>query len=235
MSEETGWPMWLKPLECEIAMRIKYHSDHSGHRAGVWQNDIRRAIPQKLPKRVFSRIRDRFLHAILVAVERNLTKSSTKSAKEQTIPGVVALLKNRLDGEVISKAAWRKAAAADRSAWNASVTRGLNFGAAAYAADASAKAAAAAKAKAAAEAAANAAAEAAANAALAVGIWTASLRSNRSYDPQAVHASMTNFFSMMAEWLLAFIREEVAAWEAAGKRSSRKRAPTGRPASRHAQ
>jgi hypothetical protein len=89
-----------------------------------------RAIPPGLPEAVFSRIRNRFLHDMLVQQVLPLVPEEGTAIRE-AISGVVALLKRCLNGEAISRDEWRSAAVAARAASAADYAA-----AAAYAADA---------------------------------------------------------------------------------------------------
>jgi hypothetical protein len=120
MSEETGWPVWLAYLKEKIFEGLPSPEEQA------WPEDLMRAIPPGLPEAVFSRIRDRFLHDMLVQQVLPLVPEEG-GAIRKAISGVVVLLERSIrsiKGEPISKDEWQQAekaafAAADAVAWSA--------------------------------------------------------------------------------------------------------------------
>ena len=155
----------------------------------AWTQDLDSAIPSGLPEKALTRIRDRFLYDLLVQKVQPLVPEDKKyTATRDAISGVVDLLNRSINGETINNQQWRQAEKAALA----------DAGVAAWSAAWSAWSALSAAESAAWDAA--AAAESAARAA----------------DARAARAAAT-FWHWAAEWLLAIIREEVAAWEAARK------------------
>ena len=177
--DELGWPVWLAYLQDKIFEGLPSPEEQA------WPEDLMRAIPPGLPEAVFSRIRDRFLHDMLVQQVLPLVPEEGTAIRE-AIFGVVALLKRCLNGEAISQDAWRSAAIAARAASAAAYAAS----AAAYAADAAAYAA---------------YADYAADAAAAAADTTAYA---------AYTAAYAAFWRWAASHLLKLIGEESAAWAA---------------------
>ena len=124
--DKLGWPVWLAYLQDKIFEGLPYRE------AQAWPKDLMRAIPPGLPEAVFSRIRDRFLHDMLVQQVLPLVPEEG-GAIRKAISGVVALLKRCLNGEAISQDAWRSAAVAARAASAAAYAADAADGAAVYA------------------------------------------------------------------------------------------------------
>ncbi len=122
--DELGWPVWLAEFQDKIFEGLPSPEEQA------WPEDLMRAIPPGLPEAVFSRIRNRFLHDMLVQQVLPLVPEEG-TAIRKAISGVVALLKRCLNGEAISRDEWRSAAIAARAASAADYAA-----AAAYAADA---------------------------------------------------------------------------------------------------
>ena len=130
--DKLGWPVWLAYLQDKIFEGLPSPEEQA------WPEDLMRAIPPGLPEAVFSRIRNRFLHDMLVQQVLPLVPEEGTAIRE-AIFGVVALLQRCLNGEAISQDAWRSAAVAARAAYAAAYAADANAAsAAAYAADAAA-------------------------------------------------------------------------------------------------
>ena len=125
--DKLGWPVWLAYLQDKIFEGLPSPEEQA------WPEDLMRAIPPGLPEAVFSRIRNRFLHDMLVQQVLPLVPEEGTAIRE-AIFGVVALLQRCLNGEAISQDEWRSAAVAARAA--SAAARAAS--AAAYAADAAA-------------------------------------------------------------------------------------------------
>ena len=199
--DKLGWPVWLAYLQDKIFEGLPSPEEQA------WPEDLMRAIPPGLPEAVFSRIRNRFLHDMLVQQLLPLVLEEG-GAIRKAISGVVELFQRCLNGKAISQDEWRSAAVAARAAYAAAYAADATAAiAAAYAADAAVHTAAYAAAYAAAKAAyaADAAAEAAADAAYAA-------------DGAAARAdARAAFWRWAASHLLKLIGEESAAWEMARK------------------
>jgi len=211
--DKLGWPVWLAYLQDKIFEGLPSPEEQA------WPEDLMRAIPPGLPEAVFSRIRNRFLHDMLVQQLLPLVLEEG-GAIRKAISGVVELFQRCLNGEAISQDEWRSAAVAARAASAAAEAAAdaadaaaadgdVAAFAAAFAADAAAAAAAAAAADAA--DAAYAAAAAAADAAAAHTAAYAADGAAASADARAA------FWRWAASHLLKLIGEESAAWEMARK------------------
>jgi hypothetical protein len=198
MTDKTAKPVCLEELQSSIFKGLPSPAEKE-----AWTQDLDSAIPPGLPEAVFSRIRNRFLHDMLVQKVRPSVPGDEKhTAIRDAISGVVVLLERSIrsiKGEPISKDEWQQAAkaafaAADAVAWSANPANHTGKWAA----------------WAAAWAATDGADTAVDHAATAVILAVA-----RSVPD--IEAAAAAFWHWAAERLLALIREEVAAWEAAGK------------------
>ncbi len=162
----------------------------------AWHMALESAIPTNLPEAVFTRFQERFLHDLLKEKVLPLVPEEHVSLRD-AISDVVSLFQRSLAGKVISFHEWAVVAravggvawgSADSAAWAAdSAAQAVNHDCRAPET--------------------HAAAFAAVHAAEAVALAAAD-------DAQA---AVDAFWRWAAERLLALIREEVAAWEAAGK------------------
>ena len=182
-----GWPAWLPPLATSI-----FWGFHGLPERADWKKTLIEAIPPGLPERVFNRIRDRFLPTLLEEKMLPLVPEKNMACRE-AIAGVVTLFQRSVDGTTVDDIEWLFAQTPALHVQN--VAGGASIVAlwAAAAKDSSITWADELVAKAVDEA--------------------ASVVSNTHGTGDAVAA----FWRWAAEWLLAIIREEVAAWEAAGK------------------
>ena len=118
MTDKTAKPVWLVCLQDKIFEGLPSPAEKE-----AWTQDLDSAIPPGLPEAVFSRIRNRFLHDMLVQQVLPLVPEE-RGAIRDAISGVVVLLERSIKGEPISKDEWQQAekaafAAADAVAWSA--------------------------------------------------------------------------------------------------------------------
>ena len=221
MTDKTAKPEWLEELQSRIFEGLSSPAEKE-----AWTQDLDSAIPPGFPEKALTRIRDRFLHDLLVQVVMPLVPEGKKhTAIRDPISGVVDLLNRSIKGESVSKDEWRQAATAARcaymfsaAAWSCSAEDAADAGYAAWHADAVASYAARSAARAAADAA------RAADAVASYAAWSAARASDAAAARAAADAAWSAadaaaaaFWQWAAEHLLALIREEVAAWEAAGR------------------